>query len=80
MNYELSLIKSFGTICDDVINWKDGLVQPQIKIRYCMAVIGNRRVEQVNQTQGDGKIGVIHARMKVEWLRWHLEAIQISRI
>ena len=62
---ELNLIKSLSTVRNDVSNWKDGLVQPQIEIGYCMIVIGNRGVEQVNQAWGDGKIGVIHAGMKI---------------
>ena len=64
MNY-LCLIKSLGTVCDYVINWKDGLVQPQVEIGYCMRVIGNWRIEQVNQAQGDRKIGEKHAGMKI---------------
>ena len=48
LRWELYLVKRFGAICDDVINWKDGLMQPQVEIRYCMNVIGNWRIEQVN--------------------------------
>lgn len=65
LRWELYLVKRFGAICDDVINWKDGLVQPQVEIRYCMNVIGNWRIEQVNQAQGHRKISIVHAGMKI---------------